>query len=88
VRAPAGPSTAEVDQATGDVGRDMEALLANSQLKDIEAELEGWSRAIRSIVNDGLSAASYALDPRARDRALVRAGSWATTRGWRAWSGQ
>jgi hypothetical protein len=66
----AGPSGVEVTQATDDVDRDLRALIANSQLKDIEAELEGWSQAIRANIADGLSAAKLALDPRARDKAF------------------
>jgi hypothetical protein len=65
------PSGAELDQATGDVERDLQALLTDNQLKDIEAELEGWGQAIRNIVADGTAAARVALDPRQRDRALA-----------------
>ncbi|MET0534874.1 MAG: hypothetical protein ABW171_11670, partial [Steroidobacter sp.] len=65
-----GPSSVEVAQATGDVDRDLRALIENSQLKDIEAELDGWSQAIRASIEDGLAAAKLALDPRARDRAF------------------
>jgi hypothetical protein len=65
-----GPSGVEIEQAMGDVDRDLRALLANSQLKDIEAELDGWSQAIRAAMDDGLSGARLALDPRARDRAF------------------
>ncbi len=68
--AAAGPLSVEVTQAHGDVDRDLRALIENSQLKDIEAELDGWSQAIRAYVEDGLSSAKLALDPRARDRAL------------------
>lgn len=65
-----GPSSVEVTQATNDVDRDLRALIENSQLKDIEAELDGWSQAIRAYIADGLASAKLALDPRARDRAL------------------
>jgi hypothetical protein len=68
--AEAGPSTAEMDQATGDVERDLRALVADNQLKDIEPELQGWGQAIRGIVAEGVGAARIALDPRARDRAM------------------
>ncbi len=68
--AEAGPSGAELDQATGDVERDLRALVADNQLKDIEPELQGWGQAIRGIVAEGIGAARIALDPRARDRAM------------------
>lgn len=64
------PSSVEVTQATDDVDRDLRALIESSQLKDIEAELDGWSQAIRANIEDGLAAAKLALDPRARDRAF------------------
>jgi len=66
----AGPSGGELDQALGDVERDLRPLLTDSQLKDIEPELQGWAQAIRGIVADGIAAARIALDPRARDRAM------------------
>src|SRR4051812_1110518 len=66
----AGPSGGELDQALGDVERDLRPLLTDSQLKDIQPELQGWAQAIRGIVADGLAAARIALDPRARDRAM------------------
>ncbi|HEY7639095.1 MAG TPA: hypothetical protein VH814_05170 [Steroidobacteraceae bacterium] len=65
-----GPTGVELEQAQGDVDRDLRALIENNQLKDIEAELDGWSQAIRASIDDGLSAARLALDPRARDRAF------------------
>jgi hypothetical protein len=68
--AEASPSGTELDQATDDVERDLKALTTDSQLKDIEPELQGWSQAIRGIVADGIAAARIALDPRARDRAM------------------
>ena len=40
----------------------------DSQLKDIQAELQGWGQAIRCVIADGTAAARVALDPRARDR--------------------
>jgi hypothetical protein len=46
----AGPSGAEVEQARTDVDRDMRFLVENSQLKDIEADLDGWSQAIRATI--------------------------------------
>ena len=68
--AEASPSGTELDQATGDVERDLRALTTDSQLKDIEPELLGWGQAIRGIVADGIAAARIAIDPRSRDRAM------------------
>jgi hypothetical protein len=58
----------ELAQAYDDFNRDMRALLDDSTLKDIKAELDGWSRAIRLAADDGTTAARFALDPRQRDR--------------------
>ena len=69
--AEAAASGGELDQAVGDVGRDLDTLIKDSQLKDIEPELEGWAQTIRGLVADGTAAARLALDPRARDRALA-----------------
>lgn len=65
------PSSSELEQATDDVERDLKSLITNSQLKDIDAELEGWGQAIRAIIADGTAAARFALDPRSRDRAFA-----------------
>ena len=64
-------SRSELDQALDDVERDLRSLTTNSQLKDIEAELQGWGQAIRGIIADGTGAARLALDPRQRDRAFA-----------------
>lgn len=66
-----GASGVELDQAMADVTRDLDALVKNSQLKDVEPELQGWAQAIRNIVADGIAAAPVALDPRSRDRAMA-----------------
>ena len=66
-----GPTSAELQQAHHDIDRDLKALIGNSQLKDIEPELQGWSQAIRSITAEGHAAARLALDPRSRDRAFA-----------------
>lgn len=63
-------SQAEVDQAVGDVERDLTALSTNSLLKDIQPELSGWGSAIRAAMADGINAARMALDPRQRDLAF------------------
>lgn len=65
------PSGSELDQATDDVARDLDALVKNSQLKDIEPELQGWWQAIRGLIAEGTAAARVALDPRSRDRAFA-----------------
>jgi hypothetical protein len=59
---------AELKQAVDDVERDLTALTTDHRLKDIAPELQGWGQAIRSIVNDGTSAARLALDALARAR--------------------
>jgi len=69
--AAAGPSGAEVEQAQADIENDLRFLTTSAQLKDIEAELQGWGQAIRGHVADGLANARQALDPRARDRAFA-----------------
>jgi hypothetical protein len=69
--AASGPSSAELEQATDDVERDLKALVTNSQLKDVDAELEGWGQAIRGLIADGTAVARFALDPRSRDRAFA-----------------
>jgi hypothetical protein len=69
--AAASPSSSELEQALDDVERDLKSLLTNSQLKDIDAELEGWGQAMRAIIADGTAAARFALDPRSRDRAFA-----------------
>jgi hypothetical protein len=69
--AAAGPSGAEVEQAQGDIENDLRFLTTSAQLKDVEAELQGWAQAIRGHVADGLANARLALDPRARDRAFA-----------------
>lgn len=64
-------SDKEVEQAVGDVERDLKNLTSNSLLKDIEPELNGWASAIRAAIADGISAARMALDPRQRDLAFT-----------------
>lgn len=61
----------ELVQAYDDLNRDMQALLDDSTLKDIKAELDGWARAIRLAADDGTTAARFALDPRQRDRVFA-----------------
>ena len=61
----------EIVQAYDDFNRDMRALLDDSQLKDIRAELDGWARAIRMAADDGMTSARFALDARQRDRVFA-----------------
>jgi hypothetical protein len=60
----------DLEQAQSDVDKDLRELTSNNLLKDIAAELEGWSDAIRSSADEGIQAARFGLDPRNRDRAF------------------
>lgn len=62
---------AEAAEARRDLDRDLDALLHESQLKDIEPELRGWASAIRTAATNGLAAARLALGANERDRALA-----------------
>ncbi len=64
-------SDAELKQAIDDVNRDLEALLTNSLLKDVTPEIRGWAQAVRSAIQEGTTAARFALDPRQRDKAFA-----------------
>lgn len=66
----AGVSDLELRQAKDDVDRDLQALMAHASLKDIRAELYGWSLSIRQIIADGTAAARFGMDPRQRDAAM------------------
>jgi hypothetical protein len=61
----------EMEQARNDVERDLVALTNHNLLKDIQPELEGWSIAIRRIIQDGLHSAEFALDARKRDNTFA-----------------
>lgn len=67
----AGPSSVEVEAAEADVEQDLRFLATSPQLKDIDAELEGWGQAVRGHMAEGLASARQALDPRARDRTMA-----------------
>lgn len=60
----------DLQQALSDVHKDLEQLNGNNLLKDIAAELEGWSDAIRGGSQEGVDAARFGIDPRNRDRAF------------------
>src|SRR4051812_6380611 len=68
--APSGTRT-EIVQATNDLDLDLDAIVQESQLKDIQSELRGWARAIRSASVEGLAAARFALDANQRDVAIA-----------------
>jgi hypothetical protein len=60
----------DLKQAMQDVDKDLNQLAGNNLLKDISAEIEGWSDAIRSACAEGTEAARFGIDPRNRDRAF------------------
>jgi hypothetical protein len=63
-------SDAELQQAKDDVERDLQELLTNSLLKDMTPEIQGWAQAVRTLIQEGILAARFALDPRQRDKAF------------------
>jgi hypothetical protein len=63
-------TSVDLKQAMSDVDKDLENLARNNLLKDIDAELGGWSDGIRSAAQEGVNAARFGLDPRNRDRAI------------------
>ena len=70
--APAATSSdAELQQAKDDVDRDLQELLTNSLLKDVTPEIQGWAQAVRTAIQEGTTAARFALDPRQRDKAFA-----------------
>ena len=66
----AGPSGFELESARDDLERDIQTLTTSSQLKEIQVELKGWGRAVRSAAAQGLAAARLALDANQHDIAL------------------
>ncbi|WP_076448936.1 hypothetical protein [Roseivivax lentus] len=66
-----GPSEAELVQAKDDLDRDLGALVAHPQLKDIQPELKGWQRALPQIVDRGVSAARTSVNERYRAIAMA-----------------
>jgi len=60
----------DLKQALSDIDKDLTQLTGSNLLKDISAELDGWSDAIRSASEEGVNAARFGIDPRNRDRAF------------------
>ena len=60
-----------VQQAKDDVDRDLHELTTNALLKDVTPELQGWAQGVRSAIQEGTTAARFALDPRQRDKAFA-----------------
>ncbi len=60
----------DLKQAMSDIEKDLENLNRSNLLKDIDAELGGWSDGIRNAAQEGVNAARFGLDPRNRDRAF------------------
>ncbi|TGD98729.1 hypothetical protein [Methylobacterium nonmethylotrophicum] len=67
----AGMAASEFDRARDAIETDLRALATDNQLREVDAEIEGWGQAIRTLLVNGRNAAQMALDPRARDRALA-----------------
>lgn len=63
-------TSVDLKQAMNDLDKDLQNLNRNNLLKDIEAELGGWSDGIRGSAQEGVNAARFGLDPRNRDRAI------------------
>ncbi|MEM9970030.1 MAG: hypothetical protein AAF762_02870 [Pseudomonadota bacterium] len=58
-------------QAKSDLDRDLAALVAAPQLKDIQPELQGWQRTLPQIVERGIGAARTAVNERNRAMAMA-----------------
>lgn len=72
IQAPVQSGTrSEIAQARSDLDADLDAITCESQLKDVQAELRGWARAIRAAAGERLAAARFALDAGQRDRAMA-----------------
>lgn len=65
-----GPSR-EVTEAQSDLDRDLDALLNESQIKDLQPELRGWASSVRNAARAGLASARLALDGTERDRSMA-----------------
>ncbi|TPE53249.1 hypothetical protein [Amaricoccus solimangrovi] len=71
VIAEAGAGRAELAEAQSDLDCDLDALVNESQIKDIQPELRGWASAIRAAARDGVAYARLALGAAERDRAFA-----------------
>jgi len=71
--APSAPtaSDSEWKQAVDDIERDLRELTTSALLKDVTAELAGWTEAIRSALREGASSARFGLDPHQRDKTFA-----------------
>lgn len=68
---PATPDRPELAEARSDLDRDLDALVNESQLKDIQPEVRGWATAIRGAAASGLASSRLALGANDRDRAMA-----------------
>ncbi|SMX50314.1 hypothetical protein [Maliponia aquimaris] len=66
-----GAERVELAEAKSDLDRDLDALIHESQLKDIQAEMRGWATAIRLASRNGLASARLALSSGERDRSFA-----------------
>lgn len=64
-------TTLDMEQAINDVNMDLRELTTNNLLKDVVPELQGWSDAIRSAIQEAKSSAQFALDTRQRDKTFA-----------------
>lgn len=60
----------DLKQAMSDIDKDLQQITGNNLLKDISAELAGWSDAIRTAADEGVNAARFGINPTNRDRAF------------------
>lgn len=58
-------------QAQSDIEADLKELQTHNLLKDIQPELQGWARAIRSAAQEGARSAPLAIDTRQRDKTFA-----------------
>ncbi|HEY0687387.1 MAG TPA: hypothetical protein VGD45_33960 [Steroidobacter sp.] len=61
----------DLDQSRADVNLDLQELITANLSKDIRPELEGWRTVINRSIDEGVSAASFGMDPNKRDIAFA-----------------
>jgi hypothetical protein len=66
-----GATAIDLQQSLVDVDDDLEDLKGNNTLKDILPELEGWSDDIHAVMENGVAAARFGIDPNQRDQAFA-----------------